>query len=86
MIHLVLTIVEIVNISRLRIVSKRTKYNLLIYVMNSTQLATNDEDEHLEFVKSTIGRTPVIFVMNKIDSYNLEEEDVIATIGRQLSI
>ena len=52
--------------------------------MNSTQLATNDEDEHLEFVKSTIGRTPVIFVMNKIDSYNLEEEDVIATIGRQI--
>ncbi len=63
---------------------KGRKYNLLIYVMNSTQLATNDEDEHLEFVKSTIGRTPVIFVMNKIDSYNLEEEDVIATIGRQI--
>ena len=51
------------------------EFNDSIYVMNSTQLATNDEDEHLEFVKSTIGRTPVIFVMNKIDSYNLEEED-----------
>jgi GTPase Era involved in 16S rRNA processing len=63
---------------------KGRKYNLLIYVMNSTQLATNDEDEHLEFIKSTIGRTPAIFIMNKIDSYNLEEEDVIATIGRQI--
>lgn len=63
---------------------KGRKYNLLVYVMNSTQLATNDEDEHLEFVKNTIGRTPIIFIMNKIDSYNLEEENVIATIGRQV--
>ena len=63
---------------------KGRKYNLLVYVMNSTQLATNDEDEHLEFVKSTIGRTPVIFIMNKIDSYNLEEENVAETIGRQI--
>lgn len=62
---------------------KGRKYNLLIYVMNSTQLATNDEDEHLEFVKHTIGRTPVIFIMNKIDSYNVEDEDVIETINRQ---
>ena len=63
---------------------KGRKYNLLVYIMNSTQLATNDEDEHLEFVKSTIGRTPVIFIMNKIDSYNLEEENVAETIGRQI--
>lgn len=63
---------------------KGRKYNLLIYIMNSTQLATNDEDEHLEFVKNTIGRTPVIFIMNKIDSYNPEEENVTATIGRQI--
>lgn len=63
---------------------KGRKYNLLIYVMNSTQLATNDEDEHLEFVKNTIGRTPVIFIMNKIDSYNIEEENVIETIERQI--
>jgi len=62
---------------------KGRRYNLLIYVMNSTQLATNDEDEHLEFVKHTIGRTPIIFVMNKIDSYNVEDEDVIETIKRQ---
>ena len=62
---------------------KGRRYNLLIYVMNSTQLATNDEQEHLEFVKQTIGRTQIIFIMNKIDSYNIEDEDVLATITRQ---
>lgn len=63
---------------------KGRKYDLLIYVMNSTQLATNDEDVHLEFVKHTMGRTPVIFVMNKIDSYNVEDENVIETLNRQI--
>lgn len=62
---------------------KGRKYNLLIYVINSTQLATNDEDEHLEFVKRTIGRTPIVFIMNKIDSFNVEDENVIETISRQ---
>ena len=62
---------------------KAKKYNMLIYVMNSTQLATNDEDEHLDFVKQRIGRTPVLFVMNKVDSYDVEEEDIFATIQRQ---
>lgn len=59
------------------------KYNLLIYVMNSTQLATNDEDEHLEFVKQNIGRKPIIFVVNKVDSYDVEDENIIETIQRQ---
>ncbi|MBE6061162.1 MAG: hypothetical protein E7215_13460 [Clostridium sulfidigenes] len=62
---------------------KGKKYNLLIYVMNSTQLATNDEDEHLDFVKRNIGRTPIIFIMNKVDSYDVEEENIIETIHRQ---
>ncbi len=62
---------------------KGRNYNLLIYIMNATQLATNDEDEHLDFVKQTIGRTPVIFVVNKIDTFNVEEENVEAAIKRQ---
>lgn len=63
---------------------KRRKYHLLIYVMNATQLGTNDESEHLEFVKRTIGRTPVIFVVNKIDSFNVEEENLEAALQRQV--
>lgn len=62
---------------------KKKDYKLLIYVMNATQLATNDEDIHLNFVKKIIGRIPVIFVINKIDSFDIEEEDIHATIRRQ---
>lgn len=63
---------------------KKRNYNLLIYVMNATQLSTNDEDGHLDFVKRIIGRTPVIFVINKIDSYNVDEENIEAVIKRQI--
>lgn len=63
---------------------KRKRYDLLIYVMNATQLSTNDENEHLEFVRKTIGKTPLIFVLNKIDSFNEEDENVRDVIDRQI--
>ena len=62
---------------------RKKKYNLLVYVMNATQLATNDEDEHLEFVKHSIGRTPVLFVLNKVDMFNTDEEDAESIVRRQ---
>ena len=62
---------------------KSKKYDMLIYLMNATQLGTNDEDEHLEFVRKSIGEKPIIFIINKIDTFNIEEEDIINTIKKQ---
>lgn len=59
------------------------RYKLLLYVMNATQLATNDEYQHLEFVKKHIGRADILFVMNKIDSLNFEEENLTDVIEDQ---
>ena len=56
---------------------RERNYDLLIYLMNATQLGTNDDLEHLQYVKSCVGNTPVIFVINKIDSFDTEEEDII---------
>lgn len=64
---------------------KERNYHLLIYIMNATQLGTNDEDEHINYVKGIIGRTPVLFVINKIDAFNVDEEDLFAAIERQVS-
>lgn len=58
-------------------------YNLLIYIMNATQLATNDESDHLNYVKKHIGKIPVLFVINKVDAFNIEEENIEATVQRQ---
>lgn len=64
---------------------KRKNYHLLIYVMNATQLATNDESEHLDYIKKTVGRTPVMFVINKIDAFDADEEDVKAVVEEQVA-
>lgn len=62
---------------------KGHNYHLLLYVMNATQLGTNDEDAHLDYVKGMVGRRPILFIINKIDAFNVEEEDIGAVIERQ---
>lgn len=59
-------------------------YDLLVYLMNATQLGTDDEAAHLNFVKSCIGDLPVLFVINKIDCINGEEEDIRKIIQNQI--
>ncbi len=61
---------------------KTGDYNLLIYLLNATQLGTDDDMEHLRFVKKNCGHAEILFVLNKADSFNLEEEDVTETLKR----
>jgi len=65
-----------------KLISRRN-YDLLIYIMNATQLGTNDDDAHLDFVKKSKGRRPVIFVINKIDNLDNDEEDYQDIVIRQ---
>lgn len=62
---------------------KSKKYKLLLYVINATQLATTDEEEHLRFVANLIGRRKVLFVLNKIDHLISEDESLPTIIARQ---
>lgn len=63
---------------------KAQDYDLIIYIMNATQLSTNDEDEYLEFIKNNKGDIPIIFVINKIDGINEEEENIELIISKQI--
>ncbi len=62
---------------------KSRKYHLLIYVLNSTQLGTTDEEHHLEIVKQRLGRAKIIFVMNKADQLISEDDNFLDSIERQ---
>lgn len=59
------------------------KYKLLLYVMNATQLGTNDEEQHLEEVKKYLGRTKILFVINKIDSLISDDDNLSDVIENQ---
>lgn len=56
--------------------------NLILYVLNGTQLSTNDDASLLHYVADQIKkggkqvRDRFIFVINKMDQFNPEEEDI----------
>lgn len=51
-------------------------YDLLVVVLNSKQLAINDEQNFVSFVANSCKRK-VIFALNKLDSFNPEDGDSI---------
>lgn len=68
--------------------------NLILYVLNGTQLSTNDDASLLRYVAEQIQkggkqmRDRFLFVVNKMDSFNPEEEsidDVISSVKRYLA-
>ena len=62
---------------------KAKKYQLMIYVLNATQLGTTDEEHHLEIVRQSLGRSNIIFVMNKADKLISEEDNFLDSIDSQ---
>jgi len=65
---------------------KNNDNNLILYVLNGTQLSTNDDASLLSFVAKQIKeggkqvRDRFIFVVNKMDGFNPEEEDIEKSI------
>lgn len=74
------------NIEHMKIsyqIIKAKSYQLILYVLNATQLGTTDEEYHLQTVKEYLGHTKIIFVMNKVDQLMSEEENLLDVIERQ---
>ena len=61
--------------------------NLILYVLNGTQLSTNDDSSLLSYVAEQIKkggkqvRDRFLFVINKMDEFNPEEEDIEKAIN-----
>lgn len=62
--------------------------NLILYVLNGTQLGTNDDDNLLNYVAEQIrkggkqARDRFLFVVNKMDAFNPEEENIEEAVER----
>lgn len=61
---------------------KANDYDLLIYVMNATQLFTNDDDLHVNFIKENCKGAKILFIVNKIDMIEPEVEKPLDIMGR----
>lgn len=60
------------------------KYDLIVYVLNSTQLGTYDDEAHLRFICRQAGKIPIIFIANKIDAFNDETGNVQSAMENQI--
>ena len=64
---------------------KKQVFDLYIYLMNATQLMTDNEAEYLKFIKDKIKKKKIIFVINKIDELDTEDEsleDIIKNVRK----
>ena len=58
-------------------------YQYLLYVLNATQLGTEDEAQHLRFIAKETKNKPVLFIMNKIDCLMTGEDSISDAICHQ---
>lgn len=61
---------------------KHANYDNILYILNATQLATNDDRELLEYVKkyTYINQEDIIFVLNKVDELDIEQDEDLNSI------
>lgn len=54
----------------------RNNFNYLLYVMNGNHLGSNDDLEHLEFVRDHVDHSKIIFIINKVDQFRKEQDSI----------
>lgn len=52
------------------------RYDKLIYVFNANRLGTDEEIRYLKFVTDNVPKDKIIFVLNKLDSYNKNVDSI----------
>lgn len=61
---------------------KRNDFNYLIYVINGNHLGSNDDLEHLEFVRDNVDHSRIIFIINKVDQFRKEQDSIVTSYGK----
>ena len=60
---------------------KEEQYDRLIYVINGEHYGTNDDKEHLEYVAQHVPSSKVVFVFNKLDNYDVEDDSIPESVS-----
>lgn len=51
-------------------------YNKIIYVINATNIGAEDDTRYMRKILQIINDKPIIFILNKIDTFRLDEDDI----------
>lgn len=55
---------------------KNEKYDKIIYIFNANKLGTEEEISYLKWMAQNVDKEKVIFVLNKIDSFNTVDDSI----------
>lgn len=55
---------------------RKGQFDVLLYVMNGNHLGSNDDINHLNFVKDNVPVEKIIFVINKVDQFRKNHDSV----------
>lgn len=53
-----------------------SRFDFLVYVINSTQPFINDDLQYLKFIYKNVQNNKIIFLVNKLDDFDLESESI----------
>ncbi|MCT8137596.1 dynamin family protein [Anaerobacillus sp. CMMVII] len=57
-------------------------FDFLLYVMNGNHLGSNDDLEHLEFVRDHVDHSKMIFIINKVDQFRKEQDSIETSVHK----
>ncbi len=55
-------------------------YDLIVLVLNANQLETDDERDYLKYLLANVPAKPIIFVLNKLDTFRKNEDSIEESI------
>lgn len=63
-------------------VIEQKDYDKLVYVINSNYLGTNDDAKYLKYITEKVKDKEIIIVLNKLDSFDIEEDSIKESIDK----
>lgn len=55
-------------------------YDLIVLVLNANQLGTDDERDYLKYLVANVPAKPIVFVLNKLDTFKKDEDSIDESI------
>lgn len=59
---------------------REDSYDFLVYVLNASQIGTNDEMNYIRYLAENVPKEKIIFVVNKLDTFKKKEDSIEESI------
>ncbi|MBR2209343.1 MAG: dynamin family protein [Synergistaceae bacterium] len=61
---------------------EKESWDYLIYIVNSEQMGTTDDRQHIEYIANHAPENKVIFLLNKLDNYRIKDDSISEAVSK----